>query len=69
MKSIMSGWSIRNIAILAPRRFPPCLITSVAASNTRINDIGPEATPPVVRTKSFFGLSLEKEKPVPPPDL
>ena len=34
-----------------------------------INETGPEATPPVVPTLLSFGRSLEKEKPVPPPDL
>ncbi len=55
--------------MLAPLLLPPCLMTSVAESKTLINDIGPEATPPVVLTTSFLGRSLEKEKPVPPPDL
>jgi hypothetical protein len=30
---------------------------------------GPEATPLVLCTKSFFGLRRENAKPVPPPDL
>ncbi len=31
--------------------------------------MGPEAIPPVVPTRLCLGLSLEKENPVPPPDL
>ena len=30
--SITSGWSTRSTAMLAPRRTPPCLMVSVAAS-------------------------------------
>ena len=69
MKSRISGWSTLSIAILAPRRMPPCLITSVAVSKARIKDTGPLATPPVEPTLSFLGLIREKEKPVPPPLL
>ena len=32
MNSRMSGWSTRNIPMLAPRRVPPCFTTSVEAS-------------------------------------
>ena len=32
MKSRMSGWSTRRMPMLAPRRVPPCLTTSVEAS-------------------------------------
>ena len=53
--------------MFAPRRVPPCLITSVAMLKTRMNDTGPLAAPPVVRTASSLGRSLLKEKPVPPP--
>ena len=55
--------------MLAPRLVPPCFTASVAALNTSINETGPEETPIVERTTLFFGLNLEKEKPVPPPDL
>ena len=54
--------------MLAPRRRPPCLITSVAVSNTRMNEMGPEAMPWVERTMSPLGRTRENEKPVPPPD-
>ena len=67
-KSRMSGWSTRSTAMLAPRRTPPCLMVSVAASKTRMKETGPLATPWVVRTRSPRGRSREKEKPVPPPD-
>jgi len=55
--------------MLAPRRVPPCLTCSVAVLKMRMNETGPEATPPVEPTRLFFGRSREKEKPVPPPDL
>ena len=54
---------------MAPRRVPPCLMTSVATSKARIKETGPLATPPVEPTLSISGRSLEKEKPVPPPLL
>ena len=69
MKSRISGWSTLKIPIFAPRLVPPCLTASVAALNTSINETGPDETPIVERTTLFFGLNLEKEKPVPPPDL
>ena len=54
--------------MFAPRLVPPCLIASVAASKTRRNETGPDATPIVERTRSPFGRRREKAKPVPPPD-
>ncbi len=68
MKDIISGWSILKTPILAPLRVPPCLMASVAALNTRMNETGPLAVPPDEPTMSFAGLNLLKEKPVPPPD-
>ena len=47
MNSRMSGWSTRRMPMLAPRRVPPCLMVSVAMSNTRMNETGPLATPMV----------------------
>ena len=47
MNSMMSGWSTRRMPMLAPRRVPPCLTTSVEASNRLMNETGPEATPMV----------------------
>ncbi|MBA7646000.1 hypothetical protein ES703_53761 [subsurface metagenome] len=55
--------------MFAPRRIPPCLMTSVAISKARIKETGPLATPPVEPTLSFSGLKREKENPVPPPLL
>ena len=54
--------------MFAPRRIPPCTTASVAALNTRRKDTGPEARPPVERTRSFFGRRRENANPVPPPD-
>jgi hypothetical protein len=68
MKSSMLGWSTLSMPMFAPLLLPPCFTCSVAMSNTFIKEIGPEATPPVLLTMSLDGLSLEKEKPVPPPD-
>ncbi len=67
IKSIMSGWSILKIPILAPLLVPPCFMASVALLNTCINETGPLDTPFVECTISFLGLRDEKEKPVPPP--
>ena len=69
MKSMTSGWSTRRIPMFAPRLFPPCLMTSVAASKTFMKDIGPDETPVVDETMSLEGRSLVKENPVPPPLL
>ena len=60
---------MRKTAMLAPRRVPPCLMASVAASKTCMKETGPEETPLVEETMSSFGRRREKEKPVPPPDL
>ena len=59
---MMSGWSTFNMAMLAPRRVPPCLTCSVAVLNIFINETGPEATPPVVPTMLFLGRRREKRK-------
>ncbi len=69
MKSKISGWSYLRIAIFAPRRVPPCLMTSVIVSNKRMNERAPDAMPWVFSTLSPAGRRLEKEKPVPPPDF
>ncbi len=53
--------------MLAPRRVPPCLIASVAASKTRMNETGPLAMPPVDATRSPAGRRRLNAKPVPPP--
>ncbi len=69
MNTSMSGWLTASRPMLAPRRVPPCLMASVAVSNTCMKLTGPELTPPVEATTSPAGRSWEKEKPVPPPDL
>ena len=53
--------------MLAPRRVPPCLMCSVDWLYTFMNDTGPDATPPVLRTTSSLGRNRENENPVPPP--
>ena len=55
--------------MFAPRRRPPCLITSVAALKTRMKEIGPDATPSVDCTGDPSGRIREKLYPVPPPVL
>jgi hypothetical protein len=40
---------------------------SVAQSKTRMNDTGPDASPPVEPTTSARGRRRENENPVPPP--
>ncbi len=57
------------MAMLAPRRVPPCLTCSVAVLKIFMKDTGPEATPPVVPTRLSLGRRRENENPVPPPDL
>ena len=55
--------------MFAPRRVPPCLTASVAALNTFMKLIGPDATPPVERTVAPDARRRENENPVPPPLL
>jgi hypothetical protein len=64
----ISGCSTLRIAMFAPRRVPPCLIDSVAASYTRMNETGPLAMPPVLATMSPAGRRRLNANPVPPPD-
>ncbi|MPN53234.1 hypothetical protein SDC9_200898 [bioreactor metagenome] len=69
INSNISGWSILSMPILAPLRTPPCFTASVAALNTFMKLIGPDATPPVELTEEPLLLSLLKLNPVPPPLL
>ena len=56
--------------MLAPRRVPPCLVTSVTVSKARMEETGPLGyTAQVEPTTSFSGRRRENEKPVPPPLL
>src|SRR5919197_2660113 len=48
MKSRTSGWSTLRMTILAARRvLPPDLIVPAEASAPRMNDTGPDASPPL----------------------
>src|SRR6059036_165762 len=48
MKSRTSGWSTLRMTILAARRvLPPDLMVPAEASAPRMNDTGPEASPPL----------------------
>ncbi len=67
MKSTTSGWSMRRMPMLAPRRNAPCWIASVAFEKTWMNESGPSVVPPELRTRSPAGRRREKLKPVPPP--
>ena len=44
MKSSMSGWSQRIVAIIAPRRLPADMMVRHIASQTSMKDSGPEAS-------------------------
>jgi len=67
MNSLMSGWSTRSTAMLAPRREPPCAISPKAWSYTLRKPTGPVALPIEERTRAPLGRSRLKEKPLPPP--
>ena len=51
--------------MLAPRRLPPCLTASVAISKTFMNEIGPDAVPPVEATMSPGGPEAGEREPGP----
>src|SRR5829696_2843900 len=55
----MSGCHASRIPMLAPRRLPPCLTTSVMVSMMRINDVGPDATPQVGVVYAHSAARLE----------
>jgi len=56
-----SGWVASRIPMFAPRRRPPCLICSVAASKICMKLTGPDATPLVFLTTSPSGRRFENE--------
>ena len=56
----MSGWSQRSTAIIAPRREPALMIVRHMASQTSMNDSGPEASAPTPCTGAPLGRSVEK---------
>src|SRR5918996_1078146 len=69
MNSSMSGWSESRTTILAARRvLPPDLIVPADASAPRMNDTGPEASPPDERF-SFDERMFERLIPEPEPPL
>src|ERR1700684_2246151 len=69
MKSMMSGWSMFRMTILAARRvLPPDLITPAKASEPFIKLSGPLAIPPPLRP-SVEERNGERLVPVPDPHL
>src|SRR6266850_848706 len=69
MKSMMSGWSMLRMTILAARRvLPPDLMTPAKASKPLMKLSGPEAVPPPLRF-SADDRNVERLVPVPEPHL
>src|SRR3954447_13817421 len=69
MNSTMSGWSTSRTTILAARRVaPPDLIVPADASAPRMNDTGPEAVPPELRS-SLDERIRDRLSPAPEPPL
>src|SRR2546423_3016393 len=69
MKSMMSGWSMLRMTILAARRvLPPDLMTPANASKPFIKLSGPLAVPPPLSV-SFDERSGDRLLPVPDPHL
>jgi len=67
--SSMSGWSESRMTILAARRvLPPDLMTPAKASNPRMKETGPEASPPPERY-SLEERMRERLEPAPEPYL
>src|SRR6266540_5428423 len=67
--SATSGWSASRITIFAARRvLPPDLMTPANASKPRMNETGPEASPPP-ESCSFDERILERFEPAPEPYL
>jgi len=60
MKASISGWSHRNVAIIAPRRAPADMMVRHIASHTSMKDSGPEASAPTPLTGAPLGRSEEK---------
>src|SRR5258705_7220129 len=69
MKSMISGWSMLRMTILAARRvLPPDLMTPAKASKPRMKLSGPLAVPPPLNP-SAEDRSGERLEPVPEPHL
>src|SRR5689334_16304513 len=67
--SATSGWSASRMTIFAARRvLPPDLMTPAKASKPRMNDTGPEASPPP-ESRSFDERIFERFEPAPDPYL
>src|SRR4029434_7136357 len=67
--SWMSGWSTSRTPILAARRVaPPDLIVPADASAPRMNDTGPEASPPLPSC-SLEERMVDRLMPDPDPPL
>ena len=60
MKASISGWSQRIVAIIAPRREPADMIVRHIASQTSMNDNGPEASAATPATGAPRGRMVEK---------
>ena len=60
MKLSISGWSQRSTPICAPRRAPADSTVAHDASNTFMNDTGPDARECVARTSAPPGRIDEK---------
>ena len=60
MKSSISGWSQRIVAIIAPRRDPADMIVLHMASQTSMKDSGPEASAATPLTSAPLGRIVEK---------
>src|SRR5215208_4900821 len=69
MNSTTSGCSALRMTILAARRvLPPDLMTPANASKPRMNETGPDASPPPDRS-SFDERILDRFEPAPEPYL
>src|ERR687892_652054 len=69
MKSRTSGWSTLRMTILAARRVsPPDLIVPAEASAPRMNDTGPDASPPLPSC-SLDDRMVDRLMPDPEPPL
>jgi hypothetical protein len=60
MKSSISGWSQRIVAIIAPRREPADMIVRHMASQTSMKESGPEASAATPETGAPLGRMVEK---------
>ena len=67
MKSMISGWSQRIVAIIAPRRDPADMMVRHIESHTSMNDNGPLASAATPVTLAPLGRMVEKSYPMPPP--